>query len=158
MYWVCRSQINPRGGADDTRVLMVENYFQSQPPSWTWCNSFNGLVPKKKEKASQWNYRKQESPCQQCISLYMSTNCGRCQPHSTSNERTHHRADHGKGKTGGSVETKSVQVTYLLLLRYIFRIAIYEKWKTPLGFAEAQTMSTYYQPSILTALWVSVEY
>lgn len=137
---------------------MAENYFQSQPPSWTWCSSFNGLVPKKKEKASQWNYRKQESPCQQCISLYVSTNCGRCQPHSTSNERTHHRADHGKWKTGGLVETKSVQVTYLLLLRYIFRIAIYEKWKTPLGFAEPRTMSIYYQPSILTGLWVSVEY
>lgn len=143
---------------------MAENYFQSQPPSWTWCSSFNGLVPKKKEKASQWNYRKQESPCQQCISLYVSTNCGRCQPHSTSNERTHHRADHGKWKTGGSVETKSVQVTYLLLLiyfqnfRYIFRIAIYEKWKTPLGFAEPRNMSIYYQPSILTGLWVSVEY
>lgn len=35
MYWVCKRQINPRGGADDTqsKVLMAENDFQSQPPA-----------------------------------------------------------------------------------------------------------------------------
>lgn len=44
-----------------------------------------------------------------------------------SNEPTHNGTDDEKRKTEGSVEIKSVQVTYPLVLRHIFRLAVYEK-------------------------------
>lgn len=44
-------------------------------------------------------------------------------------------------KPEGSVEIKSVQVTYPLVFRHIFRLAKYEKQKTSLGFARARSVS-----------------
>lgn len=144
VYWVCKSQI-----IQEVELMTHKQSFNgwklfSVPAtSWTWCKGFKGLVPNKKEKASQRNYRKQGSPCQHCISLHIALIVEDASPAAPlTNVHIMEQTMPNKNQEAQSTQSLLRSPIYWHL-DIFFRIAMYEKWKTSLGFAEARTTSVY---------------